>query len=140
PQTRAQLQHTNIGPIYSVHEDPQLGLRAVCMPYFGGASLSAVLRKVWDAKGPPARGARLVEALKAVSGPAWEGTSPPPAVPDAEPTPLAILAKFDFVRAAVWVVARLAEGLQHAHSRGVIHRDVKPSNVLLGSDGQPMLL
>ena len=35
---------------------------------------------------------------------------------------------------------RLAEGLQHAHQRGVLHRDIKPSNVLLGSDGQPMLL
>src|SRR5260370_41090346 len=40
----------------------------------------------------------------------------------------------------MWVVARLAEGLQHAHQRGVLHRDIKPSNILLGGDGQPMLL
>src|SRR5205807_767049 len=40
PQTLAQLQHTHIVPIHSVHEDLQAGLRAVCMPYFGGASLS----------------------------------------------------------------------------------------------------
>ena len=40
-QTLAQLQHTNIVPIYSVHEDTRAGLRAVCMPYFGGASLSS---------------------------------------------------------------------------------------------------
>ena len=39
PQTLAQLQHTNIVPIYSVHEDVGAGLRAVCMPYFGGATL-----------------------------------------------------------------------------------------------------
>jgi tetratricopeptide (TPR) repeat protein len=38
------------------------------------------------------------------------------------------------------VVARLADGLQHAHQRGVLHHDIKPSNILLGSDGQPMLL
>ena len=43
PQTLAQLQHTNIVPVYSLHDDRQLGLRAVCMPYFGGASLAAVL-------------------------------------------------------------------------------------------------
>src|SRR5438552_3550693 len=43
PQTLAQLQHTHIVPIYSVHEDGPAGLRLVCMPYFGGASLSRVL-------------------------------------------------------------------------------------------------
>src|SRR5260370_34097036 len=40
PQTLAQVQHTHIVPIYSVHEDADLGLRAVCMPYLGGASLA----------------------------------------------------------------------------------------------------
>jgi tetratricopeptide (TPR) repeat protein len=44
------------------------------------------------------------------------------------------------VSTAVWIAARLAEALQHAHDRGVLHRDVKPSNVLLAADGQPMLL
>ena len=35
---------------------------------------------------------------------------------------------------------RLAEGLAHAHERGVLHRDLKPANVLLTEEGQPMLL
>ncbi len=39
-----------------------------------------------------------------------------------------------------WVVARLAEALDHAFSRDVAHGDIKPSNILLSADGNPMLL
>lgn len=45
-----------------------------------------------------------------------------------------------YIQAAVWIVARLAEGLDHAHSRGLLHRDLKPSNILIAADGTPMLL
>jgi len=44
------------------------------------------------------------------------------------------------IQAAVWIVARLGDGLEHAHSRGLLHRDLKPSNILLAADGTPMLL
>ena len=38
------------------------------------------------------------------------------------------------------MAARLADGLAHAHDRGILHRDLKPANVLLTDDGRPMLL
>ncbi len=50
------------------------------------------------------------------------------------------LRKATHVRASAWIIARLAEGLEHAHSRGLLHRDLKPSNILITADGTPMLL
>ena len=40
-----------------------------------------------------------------------------------------------FRRSAEWIAA-LAEALEHAHALGLIHRDVKPSNVLIDAEGQ----
>lgn len=37
-------------------------------------------------------------------------------------------------------VARVARALAFAHGKGVLHRDVKPSNIAITADGEPVLL
>ena len=44
------------------------------------------------------------------------------------------------VKSAVDIVRRLAEGLAEAHSRDIVHRDVKPANIFLCANGQVKLL
>jgi WD40 repeat protein/tRNA A-37 threonylcarbamoyl transferase component Bud32 len=38
------------------------------------------------------------------------------------------------------LTARLAEALHYAHEMGVVHRDVKPANIMLSDDGTPRLM
>jgi serine/threonine protein kinase/Flp pilus assembly protein TadD len=151
PQTLAQLQHTNIVPIYSVHEDQRAGLRAVCMPYFGGASLTSVLNKLRQRTSLPRSGSEFIAALLDLDNPATHddaGLTPDisgqggidPRLQGEGLTPVATLERSSYLQAAAWVVAQLADGLQHAHNRGILHRDIKPSNILISAEGQPLLL
>jgi serine/threonine protein kinase/Tfp pilus assembly protein PilF len=148
--TLAQLQHTNIIPIYSVHQAG--ALHALCMPYLGSVTLAHVLDNWRGRQALPLSGKALVDTARACkSTMRKEIVTPAPeskigeteaihAVPDPAPVAWKQLENFSFFQAVLWLAARLADGLAHAHERGILHRDLKPANILLTDDGQPMLL
>lgn len=44
------------------------------------------------------------------------------------------------VRERLELLAKVCDAVQHAHQKGVIHRDLKPGNILVTEDGHPKIL
>jgi serine/threonine protein kinase/Flp pilus assembly protein TadD len=139
PDTLARLQHTHIVPVHSVHQSG--GLHLLVMPYLGGTTLADVLTALRGRSAWPATGRELADTLSnRLSTTVGMSADAPAAGPPKPGVAVEGLARFTYPEAVLWVGARLAEALAHAHDRGILHRDVKPANVLLADDGRPMLL
>src|SRR5262245_29601929 len=129
----ARLQHTNVVPLYFAEDDLARNVRTLGMPYFGSATLKHLLDQVKAVPMTQRTGQHLLDALARVQ------EASPVQLPARTPVRQA-LARASYVQAVCWIGSCLAEALNYAHEHGLIHLDIKPSNVLLAVDGQPMLL
>src|SRR5207248_1384356 len=59
----ARLQHTHIVPLHAAYEFPDRGLRVLCLPYLGGATLAQVLKQLHGLPLSQRTGRALVAAL-----------------------------------------------------------------------------
>lgn len=88
----------------------QEGVHFIAMEYVRGRSLQDILSDARAASAPPSRGGRARSRVGLGPG------------------------------EAARIVQRMAEALEHCHAQGVIHRDVKPQNVLIDEHGEPRII
>jgi serine/threonine protein kinase len=130
PSLMGRLKHPHIMPVHTVEHDAESGLRGLCMPYLPGRPLDQVIRRMENIPASQRTAQTLLEAAAPedlsvkCGGTGWQefprrGTYP---------------------EACAWLTLTLAEALAHSHSLGILHRDVKPANVLLCAADGPQLL
>lgn len=129
----ARLQHAGIVPLYLTHDLPERRLRLLCMPFVGGTSLAALSASMSSVGLAERSGKTVAEALV-------RGHVEIAQTIEAGGPALDFFRQATYEQAICWIGACLAEALHFAHQRGLVHFDIKPSNLLLAGDGQPMLL
>lgn len=131
--TLAKLQHTHIVPIYSykrtTYDDLEFDI--VCMPYFGKVTFNILIdHEKWGQCLNGKDIQSLVDSLQPES--MLDETR--------DSSTRNRLAEMTFAQAVAWWGGCLADAMRHAHERRVLHRDIKPTNILITPDCEPMLL
>jgi serine/threonine protein kinase len=131
-RTLASLEHDHIVHVFSELIDKERNVRLLCMQYVPGTTLSGIIQQLRQRDPRDWTGRLILEAIDDLS--TLPATLDPAALHGRE-----LLGSYDFVEAVCYIGSCLARALAHAHGQHVLHRDVKPANILLNQYGRPML-
>jgi serine/threonine protein kinase len=148
----ARLHQTHIVPIYAGGGEEEGALQYFAMPFIEGAALHHVVQSVRLGSTQPGHKtptlgevAGLLAADTDAAVPAGPSVDPqgamrqeslPQAAPGPRIAPPRRTLSPNLFRSVAGVMADVAEALHHAHEAGFLHRDVKPSNIMVDKAGQ----
>ncbi|MEZ6006885.1 MAG: protein kinase [Planctomycetota bacterium] len=132
-QAAGRVQHTNIVPVYNLSREG--GTWYYAMELVKGRSLATLLAELRNLG--PARGADAPTLITGVRTEGLAGSGPSSAPDDASvsTTERTTQGAQAYHREVARLFAGVADALHAAHEEGIIHRDVKPSNLILDTKG-----
>jgi serine/threonine protein kinase len=132
PQALSQLDHPNIVRVYDQREINQPPTILLYMQYLAGGTLADCIKRARQSTDSAWDGRQILESIDQNLLGASQS------VPEQSGIRIQI-ATMDWPEVVAWIGMQLADGLGYAASKGVLHRDVKPANILLSAEAIPKL-